>query len=131
MKARRRFVEASEDSRAVPSVIAARRTALTAQLRRARTATAEAITDGLLKRVGFPLRPVAVIKPSMLEDWILYQLTLGLRSQLALEPESIPWRPGSVAVCESCACLPLPPGSGRPLPLRPSFHLDTQTNGAH
>lgn len=105
MKARLRFVEASEDPRAVPSVIAARRRAVTTQLGRARTATAEAITDGLLKRVGFPLRPLAVIKPSMLEDWILYQLTLGLRSQLALEPESISWRPEGVAVCESCALV--------------------------
>ena len=105
MKARRQFVEACEDPRALPSVIEARRRAVTTQLGRARTATAEAITDGLLKRVGFLLRPVAVIEPSMLEDWILYQVMLGLRSQLVLEPESIPWRPEGVAVCESCAVV--------------------------
>src|ERR1039458_2243614 len=61
MKARRRFVAASEDPRAVPSVIAAMRRAVTTQLRRARTATEEAITARLLKRVVFPLRPPAVI----------------------------------------------------------------------
>jgi len=105
MKARRRFVQASEDLRAVPSVIAAMRRVVTTQLRRARTATEQAITDGLIKRAGFPLRPLAVIKPSMLEDWILYQLAVGLRSQLALEPEPIPWRPDGVAVCESCALI--------------------------
>ena len=105
MKARHRFVEATEDPRAVPSVIAARRRAVATRLGHARTAAAEAITDGLLKRVGFPLRPLALIKPSMLEDWILYELALGLRSQLALEHESIPWRPEGVAVCESCALV--------------------------
>jgi hypothetical protein len=103
MKARRRFQEVSRDPRAVRSVVAARRRTVAAELSAARAAVEDAIRQGLIMRIGFPVRPLAVVKPSMLEHWILYRFVLQVRLQLLLEPEHVPWRPEGVAVCESCA----------------------------
>lgn len=105
MKARQRLREVSSDPRAAPAAVAKLRASVEAQLDAARTRTEDAITEGLLRREQFPLKPVAVIQPSMLEGLLTYAFLLDLRRQLMLEPESIAWRPEGVAVCDSCGVV--------------------------
>lgn len=142
MKARQRFREVSSDPRAAPTAIAKLRASVEAQLDAARAKTEEAITEGLLRREHFPLTPVAVIQPSMLEGALIYAFLLDLRRQLQLAPESIAWRAEGVAVCDSCGMVFRPRRQrtaalcnlcqGRDLPgqvfsLRPLVHGELQT----
>jgi predicted RNA-binding Zn-ribbon protein involved in translation (DUF1610 family) len=105
MKARKRFREVSSDPRAAPAAVAKLRISVQAQLDAARARTEEAITEGLLRHEHFPLKPVAVIQPSMLEGLVTYTFLLNLRRQLMLEPEPIAWQPEGVAVCDSCGIV--------------------------
>lgn len=105
MKARKDYLALAQDPRVATPRLAAIRRSVADQLDEARLATEAAITDGLIKRTHFTLRPTAVIRPSMLENWILYGFLLELRLQLMLDPEPIPWRPEGVAVCETCAMV--------------------------
>lgn len=105
MGARQRFRDVSSDPRAAPMAIAKLRTSIEAQLDAARAKTEKAITEGLLRREHFLLRPVALIQPSILEGALIYAFLLGLRRQLLLDPEPIAWRPEGVAVCDSCGMV--------------------------
>jgi hypothetical protein len=105
MLAAKRYRDLANDSLVQPLLLEAVRQSTVAQLDDARAATEAAITAGLVKRTNFTLRPLAVIKSSMLQDRILYQLLLHLRLQLMLEREPVPWRPEGVAVCETCAMV--------------------------
>ena len=105
MRARQRLCEVSSDPRAAPAAVAKLRASVESQLDAARARTEEAITEGLLRREHFPLKPVAVIQPSMLEGVLTYALLLDLRRQLMLEPEPIAWRPDGVAVCDACGIV--------------------------
>ena len=105
MKARQRFREVISDPRAAPAAVAKLRASVGSQLEAVRVRTEDAITDGLLRREHFPLKPVAVIQPSILEGLLTYAFLLDLRRQLMLDPEPIAWRPDGVAVCDSCGIV--------------------------
>lgn len=105
MKARQRFREVISDPRAAPAAVAKLRASVGSQLEAVRVRTEDAITDGLLRREHFPLKPLAVIRPSMLEGVLTYAFLLDLRRQLMLEPEPITWRPDGIAVCDACGIV--------------------------
>lgn len=102
---RERLSSVLGDARAAPVAVERLRTQTEVQLAAARREAEEAIVSGLHLRHGFFLKPVAIVAPAMLENWLLYQMVLFIRGQLAPAAEHPPWTPHGIAVCAACTSV--------------------------